>query len=377
MRALLSRVLLPPQTPDYERTQKSKLLHVALIAVLLASLAIAAINFDMNALWLAGFLCLLAAFCAVGLYLNHAGHLNIAALILCTLVFIGMFYNLVDGAALHDPGVAAFPIFIVCASFFFGKKAIPLSTLLSMLAVGLVFVLGEYGVIKPAYPPTWSRVLILWVLYGVLASLTWALRDIWDSTLAHLKQSYDLTLQGWARALEYRDGETEGHSRRVTALCVELAQRLGCSEEDIIHIRRGAYMHDIGKMAIPDRVLFKPGPLDADERALMNQHPLIAFKIVSEIPFLQPALAIPYSHHENWDGSGYPQGLKGTDIPLIARMFTVVDHWDALSSDRPYRKAWPQDEIVAHLQTNAGKIYDPQIVAVFLALVSEGGVSVR
>jgi putative nucleotidyltransferase with HDIG domain len=288
-----------------------------------------------------------------------------------------MFFNLVDGAALHDPGVAAYPIFILFASFFFGKKAIPLSTLLSIGSIALVYLLAEYELINPSNPPTFSRVQILSVLYIVLASLTWALRAIWDSTLDQLKQSYDLTLQGWARALEYRDGETEGHSRRVTALCVELARRLGCKEDEIIHIRRGAYMHDIGKMAIPDRVLFKPGPLDNDERTLMQQHPDIAFNIVSQIPFLQPALAIPYSHHENWDGSGYPQGLKGEQIPLIARMFTIVDHWDALSSDRPYRKAWPTDKIIVHLHENSGKLYDPRIVNAFIGLLDEHELAIK
>jgi HD-GYP domain-containing protein (c-di-GMP phosphodiesterase class II) len=155
-------------------------------------------------------------------------------------------------------------------------------------------------------------------------------------------------------------------------MSVRLAKELGCSEEEITQIYRGALLHDIGKMAIPDQILFKPGPLDPEEWKLMRQHPVSAKNMLSGITFLQRSVVIPYSHHERWDGQGYPQGLKGDEIPLPARIFTIVDHFDALSSDRPYRKAWSEENILAHINENAGKIFDPQIVQVFLKLHATG-----
>ena len=371
MQPRLPRLLYPPTSSDYEQAQKAKFLHVALLVVLMGSLVIGWINLRQNATGLAVFLFVIGGFCLVGLKLNHEMHLRAVAFLLFSLVFLVTGYNLIDGAALHDPGVAAYPIFIIFSSFFFGKKAVPFSALASIASVGLIYWLAVRGFIKPSDEPTINRVLILSVLYVATAWLVWAIRNIWDETLMQLSQSYELTLQGWARALEYRDGETEGHTRRTTELSVALARKLGMSKEEIVHVRRGSYMHDIGKMAIPDRILLKPGPLDDDEMELMKRHPAIACDIISNIPFLQPAVAIPYSHHESWDGSGYPQGLKGAEIPLIARIFTVVDQWDALSSDRPYRTAWPAEKIRSYLLENAGKIYDPQIVMVFLAMLDE------
>ena len=157
---------------------------------------------------------------------------------------------------------------------------------------------------------------------------------------AELFQAYDATIEGWSRALDYRDHETEGHSRRVTELTLRLARALGMNEEELVHVRRGALLHDIGKMGVPDRVLLKPGPLDDGEWEIMRRHPSLAREMLWPITFLRPALNIPYCHHEKWNGSGYPQCLQGEQIPLAARLFAVVDVWDALRSDRPYRKAW-------------------------------------
>jgi HD-GYP domain-containing protein (c-di-GMP phosphodiesterase class II) len=324
----------------------------------------------MGAYQLAAILFIIAGFCLVGLYLNHKLYQNAAAIILCTLIFLAMGFNLVDGAALHDPGVAAYPIFILCITFFFGYWAIAISALASVASVVSVYWMAVYGIIDPKLDPTLNRVLILSILYIATACLAWIIKSIWDETTSHLVQSYELTLQGWARALEHRDGETEGHCRRVTDLTIDLGTRFGLDKNEITNLRRGAYMHDIGKMAIPDSILFKPGPLDEDEWDVMKQHPVIAFEIISKIPFLQPAVAIPHYHHENWDGSGYPEGLKGTEIPFAARIFTVVDHWDALSSDRPYRKAWPTEKIKTHMKENSGKIYDPVILSEFLDMIN-------
>jgi HD-GYP domain-containing protein (c-di-GMP phosphodiesterase class II) len=184
-----------------------------------------------------------------------------------------------------------------------------------------------------------------------------------------LIRSYDATLEGWAKALELRDEETEGHSQRVTEMTLRLGRAMGVSEADQVQLYRGALLHDIGKMAIPDTILLKPGPLTDEEWVIMKKHPVYANEMLSQIPFLRPALEIPYCHHERWDGSGYPKGLKGYNIPLAARIFMVVDVWDALSSDRPYRKHWEKDKVMHYIRSQAGIQFDPQIVAEFLEII--------
>ncbi|KAA3642156.1 MAG: HD domain-containing protein [Chloroflexi bacterium] len=189
--------------------------------------------------------------------------------------------------------------------------------------------------------------------------------EIQQSNL-ELIHAYGSTLEGWVRALDLRHKETEGHTRRVTEMTVELAKIMECPPDEMEHIRRGALLHDIGKIAIPDEILLKPGRLTDDEWVVMRQHPVYAYQFLSPIPYLQPALHIPHHHHEKWDGSGYPDALQGTDIPLPARIFTVVDVWDALSSDRVYRQAWPQDEVYKYLQNEAGKQFDSTVIKAFL-----------
>jgi putative two-component system response regulator len=188
---------------------------------------------------------------------------------------------------------------------------------------------------------------------------------------AELAEAYDTTLEGWSRALELRDQETDGHTRRVTEMTLRLARAMGLSEAERVHIRRGALLHDIGKMAIPDGILLKPGPLTPKEWSLMRHHPIYAHELLSPIRFLEPALDIPYCHHERWDGAGYPRGLKGEEIPLAARIFAVVDAWDALRSERPYHRALPEAEVRAQLQAQAGSHFDPAVVAAFLDLLAD------
>ncbi|MGB5527004.1 MAG: HD domain-containing phosphohydrolase [Gemmatimonadota bacterium] len=197
-----------------------------------------------------------------------------------------------------------------------------------------------------------------------------AMTDL-EATNRALTNAYDSTLEGWVRALDLRDRETEGHTKRVTKLTVELARRMGVPEEDLVHVRRGALLHDIGKIGIPDAVLKKPGPLDEDEWKLMRQHPVWAREMISAVDFLQPALDIPYCHHERWDGEGYPRGLAGESIPLSARVFAVIDVWDALRSDRPYSEAWDEDRVLAHLREQAGGQFDPAVVEAFLGMLAE------
>lgn len=180
--------------------------------------------------------------------------------------------------------------------------------------------------------------------------------------------AYDTTLEGWSRALDLRDKETEGHSQRVTNMTLRLARAMGMSEAELVHVRRGALLHDIGKIGIPDNILLKPGPLTDEEWEIMRKHPVYAHEMLLPIAFLRPALDIPYCHHEKWDGIGYPRGLKGEQIPLSARIFAVVDVYEALRSDRPYRPAWPEEKVREHLRSLAGTHFDPKIIEVFLEM---------
>lgn len=183
--------------------------------------------------------------------------------------------------------------------------------------------------------------------------------------------AYDVTLEGWVHALELRDSETKEHTKRVTAMTVSLARAMGVSEVHLVHVRRGALLHDIGKIAIPDSILLKPGPLTDAEWKIMREHPHYAHSMLAPIPFLQPALDIPLYHHEKWDGTGYPFGLKGEQIPWAARIFAVVDVWDALRFDRPYRKAWLERQVRKHIVSLAGTHFDPDIVHIFMHHMDE------
>jgi HD-GYP domain-containing protein (c-di-GMP phosphodiesterase class II) len=186
-----------------------------------------------------------------------------------------------------------------------------------------------------------------------------------------LVMTYDMTLQGWSRALDMRDKETEGHSERVTEMTMQLARVLAVRDEEMEHIRHGALLHDMGKIGIPDAILLKPGPLSEEEWAVMRTHPARANEWLSPIPYLRKALDIPYCHHEKWDGTGYPRGLKGEEIPLAARIFAVVDVWDALTSDRPYRKAWSKKDAVEYIKSGSGTHFDPQVVKEFFFVMGK------
>ncbi|MDP1547262.1 MAG: GAF domain-containing protein [Anaerolineales bacterium] len=196
-------------------------------------------------------------------------------------------------------------------------------------------------------------------------------------TNQEISLAYDTTLEGWGKALELRDKETRGHTERVTNLTLELARQIGISESELIHIRRGALLHDIGKMGVPDNILHKPGTLTAKETTEMRNHPKYAFDLLAPISYLRPSLDIPYCHHEWWDGSGYPRGLKGEEIPLSARIFAVIDVWDALLSDRPYRKAWSEKAVLKYINDLTGKQFDPHVVAAFQKLLASESKFIR
>jgi putative two-component system response regulator len=186
---------------------------------------------------------------------------------------------------------------------------------------------------------------------------------------AQLLAAYEATIAGWSRALDLRDRETDGHSRRVTQLAEKLAKALGMTEEEIMHLRRGALLHDMGKIGIPDAILHKPAILTDEEWIIMRKHPQFAYNMLHSVEYLRPALEIPLNHHEKWDGTGYPRGLRGGEIPLSARLFAVVDVWDALTSDRPYRKAWSEEEALNYIREQSGKHFDPQVVEVFFKVI--------
>ena len=188
---------------------------------------------------------------------------------------------------------------------------------------------------------------------------------------ARLFAAYDSTIEGWSHALDLRDKETEGHTQRVTEMTLKLARAAGITEAELVHVRRGALLHDIGKMGVPDHILLKPDKLTDEEWVAMRKHPTFAFELLSPIAYLRPALDIPYCHHEKWDGSGYPRGLKGEQIPLVARLFAIIDVWDALLSDRPYRQGWPKEKVIEQIKSLSGSHFDPKAVELFLKKIYE------
>jgi PAS domain S-box-containing protein len=185
----------------------------------------------------------------------------------------------------------------------------------------------------------------------------------------NLSLAYDATIEGWSRAMDLRDKETEGHTQRVADMTVQLARAMGLIGEQIVHIRRGALLHDMGKLGVPDHILLKPGELTDEEWVQIHRHPQHAYEMLASIEYLRPALDIPYCHHEKWDGTGYPRGLKGEFIPIAARIFAVVDVWDALLSDRPYRDAWPEEKVLEYLKAGSGTHFDPRVVDTFFQII--------
>jgi PAS domain S-box-containing protein/putative nucleotidyltransferase with HDIG domain len=216
--------------------------------------------------------------------------------------------------------------------------------------------------------PDWVSFLETLAGQAAIAIDNTQLFDNLQRSTADLVVAYDATIEGWSAALDLRDKETEGHSLRVTEMTMQLARSLGIGEAELVHVRRGALLHDIGKMGVPDSILLKPDKLTDEEWVLMRKHTQLAFDMLAPITYLKPALDIPYCHHEKWDGTGYPRGLKGEQIPLSARIFAVVDVYDALTSDRPYRKAWPKAKVLEHLKAESGKHFDSQVLEAFLKM---------
>jgi putative nucleotidyltransferase with HDIG domain len=207
------------------------------------------------------------------------------------------------------------------------------------------------------------------LLYAIASTAAIAIKNA--SLFEDLENAYEETLMGWAKAVELRDQDTENHTLRVAKLTVHLAEYMGITGQDLVHIRRGAMMHDIGKLGVPDGILLKSDHLTPAEMDIMKLHTIHAYDMIYPIKHLQPAIDIPYCHHEKWDGSGYPRGLKGEEIPVAARIFAVVDVWDALRSNRPYRVEWSKGKVIEYLKQHANKHFDPHVVQNFLQLIAE------
>jgi hypothetical protein len=231
------------------------------------------------------------------------------------------------------------------------------------------FVTIFYNVTFFDHPGAFAHDYFSLIILFFMAISSYLVSTTLNKAINDATRAYDETIQGWAKALEMRDAETMGHSQRIVELTLLLARKLGVNSMDLFHIRRGALLHDIGKMGIPDAILNKPGKLTEEEWITMRKHPVYARDYLSEVSYLAPALEIPYCHHEKWDGTGYPEGLKGEDIPLAARIFAVVDVWDALTSRRPYRDTWTKEDALAYIQEQAGRQFDPRIVDAFTGLI--------
>ena len=247
---------------------------------------------------------------------------------------------------------------------FVSYMGLPLITKGRILGVLEVF---HSSILNP--DATWLEFLDILAGRGAIAIDNAILFENLQKSNAELGLAYDSTIEGWLRTLDFRDRETEGRTRRVADMTVQLALALGVAKEKLIHFRRGAILHDIGKVAVPDDILLKPGPLTEDEWNIMRKHPAVAVELLTPISYLSPALDIPHWHQERWDGTGYPDNLKGEQIPFSARVFSIADVYDALTSERPYRNAWTKQKAIEYIKEQTGKLFDPEVVPEFLKLV--------
>ncbi len=321
--------------------------------------------------------------------ITRRGHVRLAGSIYTIISWLYINYTTLNTGGVRAVGFGGNLIILVAAAMLIGLRAVPAFGLASILTGFTLAFLQSHGRL-PALPTNVSpytswitqTALIIWIIgliYVAMDDFRHALRRSVNAEkdVRQLNQelvlAYKTTLEGWAKALELRDKETEGHSRRVTELTELLAVKLGLPQEELVAIHYGSLLHDIGKMGIPDAILHKTAELSHEEREIVEMHPTIAFNLLKNIEYLQGAMEIPYSHHEKWNGEGYPNGLKGEAIPLAARIFAVVDVWDALRHDRLYREAWPTEKVIAYMQGQSGKHFDPRVAEVFLAnVITEG-----
>ncbi|MBN2676773.1 MAG: HD-GYP domain-containing protein [Anaerolineaceae bacterium] len=371
---MISRLVAWYRVPVYdniEETQKSRFLYITLLVTIGTSLVIGFQNIREDT-YIGIALFVLAAVCLICIPLSNHGYYNPVAAFISVLVLGLITLSLIEGIGMRDSGLLAYPVLIIFTSFLFSREVIIITTLTSLASIELVYYLEHTGRLSIPEFDLNTQLVVVSVMVMAVGLAMWVYKDNWEKILANLRRTYDLTLSGWSQALELRDRETEGHSQRAVEMTLDIARKLGVSRLELEQKRRGALLHDIGKMAVPDAILLKPGKLTKAEWQVIHQHPQQAVRMLENIPYLKSALAIPHSHHERWDGSGYPQGLKGETIPFAARIFAVVDVWDALTSDRPYRKAWSDRKARTYLKDKSGVLFDPQVVDVFLELIERG-----
>lgn len=300
--------------------------------------------------------------------LSRTRFTGVAVFILLIMFPLNVFQNIFDGTSISQASTLTFLVpSYVLASIFLNSWE------MAMYGYGVNAVIFLLPFLTPKTISGFSEILgplSAGLVVVTLCIISMVNRDqIERDRQAELKGAYDNTLEGWSRALEIRDKETQGHSKRVTELSLRLGRACGLRDTELEYLYRGALLHDIGKMAIPDSILMKPTTLDDDEWKVMRMHPKIAYDMLAKITFLQQALVIPAYHHEWWNGDGYPGGLHEDQIPLAARIFAVVDVWDALLSDRPYRLAWTKDDTLKYMKEQSGKQFDPKILEKFMSLV--------
>lgn len=369
----LQRIILPPRYEDKYLDVHAKFLHVSLWFTLFIAVYFAAINSSFTRVAFA----VLALSCLIGLVLNYLHQYFLSASIPVIIGTTALFFNFFDGISLYDPGIMAIPLLIILSSFLFGSRLIYRAAFMNILGVGLLVFFERTGVISPPNLTSNERFIIISILIVFTAILQKRIIQSWEQAVEvsqesehKIRDAYILTLEGWAKTLEFHDRETLGHSQRVTSLCQRLAENLGIVDpQELEYIRWGALLHDIGKLAIPYEILRKESELSNEDWEIIKRHPALAEELLGSIEYIKPAMSIPRSHHENWDGTGYPGKLKGEEIPFHARLFTVVDNWDALTTDRPYRKAWSHEKTISYMREQSGKRFDPNIVDIFITKV--------
>ncbi|MFZ1042508.1 MAG: HD domain-containing phosphohydrolase [Anaerolineales bacterium] len=367
---MLTKVIDFFNLPKYESTeqsQKTRFLHIALLVATGTCILLGIENLP-GGMYLHIFLFVASGISLFCIPANKKGYYIPVAIFISSLLFALTTYSLITGVGLKDAGMLAYPVIIVFTSYLFNKKVVLYTTLLSIGSVLMIYYFEREGFATPATYTDEIQLKVILVLLPAMGFLLWVVVDNLEKTTIYLRDTYSQTLSGWGQALEYHDRETQGHSQRVVEMTIELAKRFGIRGQQLEYIRQGVLLHDIGKMAIPDTILLKREDLSSDDWVLVKKHPIFAKKMLEDIPFLQLSLDIPYSHHERWDGSGYPEGLSGEQIPFAARIFAVVDVWDALISDRPYHQAWTEEQAINYIRDQSGKLFDPHVVEEFLEL---------